>query len=227
MARQVSVKHLQIDKARSNVLAIIAIAVIIIVFCLMSTKALLGQAAYQRRVINARHAGLQQLQANVTAAKQLVTEYNQVFEGSSPTNLIGGQNTKDTNAVPPNGDNARIILDALPSKYDYPALLTSINYILTKDGAQSVSITGNDESATANNDPTTNPQPVPISLTVSGSDSYSGVQTIVRDFERSVRPFNVSGMQLTGGESNMNFSIDVTTYYQPAKSLDLTTKGIK
>jgi hypothetical protein len=207
--------------------AVVGVATVIIVFCLMSTKALLAQASYQRRVINARHQGLHQLQANVAAANQLVTQYNQVFEGDDPVNIIGGQNTKDATAIPPNGDNARIVLDALPSKYDFPALLTSVNYILNKNNAQNVAIAGTDNTATANNSASNNPQPIQIQLTVSGTASYAQVQSIIGDFERSIRPFNVTSVQLSGSESNMSFTFALTTYYQQAKSLELTTKEVK
>jgi len=222
-----SIKHAQIDKARSNVMLMVTVATVVVVFCLMSTKALLGQASYQRRVINTRHAGLHQLQANVTAAGQLVTQYDQVFEGNNPTNLIGGQNTQSSNATPPNGDNARIVLDALPSKYDFPALLTSVNYILNKNAVASAVITGNDDTATSNSSSSTNPQPVPIQLTVSGSASYAAIKNLISDFEQSIRPFDITNLQLGGSENSMTVSFNATTYYQPAKSLDLTTKEIK
>jgi len=227
MAGKVSVKHIEIAKARTNVMAIIAAATVIVVFCLMSTKALLSEAAYQRKVINARHAGLQRLQSNVTAAQQLVNQYNQVFEGTNPTNIIGGLNTTDPNATPPSGDNARIVSDALPSKYDFPSLLSSVNYIMAKDSIQNASISGTDNTASAVNTPTLSPQPITIPLTVSGQASYAAVQTLIGDFERSIRPFDITNIQLNGGESSMTFSLQLNTYYQQPKSLDLSTKEIK
>ncbi len=221
-----SVKHLEIDKARSNATAVIAVATVVVVFCLMSTKALLSQAAYQRRVVNARHAGLHQLQANLNAANQLVTQYTQVFEGTNPTNVIGGANDKSATATPPNGDNARIVLDALPSKYDFPALLTSVNYLLSKNNIHSATISGTDDSATTSNQASNNPQPVTISLTVSGTSSYGNVQNLINDFGRSIRPFDITGVQFSGSDSALSFNMTVNTYYQPAKSLDLTTQEV-
>src|SRR5581483_4664639 len=149
-------KRVQIDKTQSTMLAIIIAATVITIFCLMSAKALLSQAAYQRKVVNADHTAVRQLQTNVTNAKELVNQYNQVFEGDSPSNIIGGQNTTDKSAVPPNGDNARIVLDALPSKYDFPALLSSMTKILSNDNIGGASVTGTDESATINNDSSPN-----------------------------------------------------------------------
>lgn len=221
-----SIKHLQIDKTRSRTTVVVAVATVITVFCLVSTKALLSQAAYQRRVVNAKHAADKQLEANVVAANTLVTQYNQVFEGSSPTNVIGGQNDKSPNAIPPNGNNARIVLNALPSKYDFPALITSISKLLAQDGISSGTISGSDQSAASSNTATIDPKPIPIQLTVSGSSSYANVRKVIADLERSIRPFDITSLSLSGGEKNMTFTLTMITYYQPAKSLDLTTTEI-
>ncbi|MGH7157366.1 MAG: hypothetical protein ACREGG_04640 [Candidatus Saccharimonadales bacterium] len=221
-----SVKHFEIQKARSQTTAVVAIAVAVTIFSLVSTKSLLSQGAYQRRVINTKHTADAQLEANVNNAKNLVTQYNQVFEGASSTNFIGGQNDKSSSAIPPNGDNARIVLDALPSTYDYPALITSVNKMVNNDGVTEAGISGDDQSATQSSDPVANPQPVPMQLTVSGQASYANVQQLINDFERSIRPFDITSLELTGSESSMNFNMTLTTYFQPPKSLDYTTKEI-
>ncbi|MGA3150689.1 MAG: hypothetical protein ABSD10_03725 [Candidatus Saccharimonadales bacterium] len=223
---EISSKYKQINKAQSAMLATVTIASVVIIFCLMSAKALLSQAAYQRNVINANHVAVKQLQTNVSAAKQLVNQYNSVFEGSSTTNVIGGKNDTSANAVPPNGDNGRIVLDALPSNYDFPALLSSVSKILSNDGVANSSVGGTDQSATIDNNPTANPQPIQIQLTVAGTSSYSGVQSFIKDLERSIRPFDVTALQLSGPQGQLTFTLTVNSYFQPAKSLSLTTKVI-
>jgi hypothetical protein len=221
-----SVKHMQIDKARSNASIVVAIATIVTVFCLVSTKSLFSQAAYQKRVVNAKQATDKTLQANVVAANTLVNQYNQVFEGTNPTNIIGGKNDKSTNAVPPNGDNARIVLDALPSKYDYPALVTSVSNILNNDGVVSQGISGTDDSTSISNSPTQAPSPQPIQLVLSGNTSYPGVETVINDLERSIRPFDITNFQISGKSDDLSFTLTATTYYQSAKSLGTTTKEV-
>ena len=220
-------KRARIDKTQSTMLAIISIAAVITIFCLMSAKALLSQAAYQRKVVKANQAAVKQLQANVTAAKALVTQYSQVFEGTNPSNIIGGQNTTSPDAVPPNGDNARIVLDALPSKYDFPALISSVSNILTDDKITSPSVTGTDESATIDNNAATNPQPQQIQLTVTGTGTYDNVLAFVQDLERSIRPFDVVSLQLAGPQDSLIFTLTVNTYFQPAKSLNVVTQEVK
>jgi hypothetical protein len=200
---------------------------VVTIFCLFSVKALLSQAAYQRKVLHARRVALKQLKSNIEASKQLETQFNQVFEGSDPVNIIGGKNTKDTNVSPPDGDNARIVLDALPSKYDFPALITSIAKIVSADNIGQPSVSSTDESKTIDSKPAINPSPKMIQLNVSGTSSYTNVQNLIKDFERSIRPFDITNLQLGGNLSAMTVTAIANSYFQTAKSLDLQTEVIK
>ena len=226
MKLQLSTKRLQISKAQSSMMVVATVAAIITVFCLVSAKALLAEAKFQSHVISAQKAAAKQIQANVQVAQNLSTQYNQVFEGTSPLNLIGGQNDSNPDVVPPNGDNGRIVLDALPTTYDFPALLTSLSNLLSKDGVGTPSIGGTDDSSTANNQPSTNPQVTEIDFTIAGNTSYQSAQTLIKDLERSIRPFKVTKMTMSGSESSLSVAMNVTTYYQPAKTLNLTTKEV-
>lgn len=223
---QMSTKHVQISKAQSTMLAVTAAATVISVFCLVSSKALIAQAKFQSHVISARSAAADQLQANVETAKNLATQYNQVFENSGPTNVLGGQNTTSATAVPPDGDNGRIVIDALPTSYDYPALLTSLSKLMAQDGIGTPAIGGSDQSTLVDNTPSSNPTATNIDVTISGTSGYKSVQSLVRDLERSIRPFDITKFSLNGSENNMAMSLSVTTYYQPAKTLNLNTKEV-
>lgn len=208
-------------------LTIVAAAVAIAVFSLVSTKALLSQAAYQRRVINARHLSNSQIQQSIKQAGTLVDQYNNVFEDPNATNALGGKNDTSSNASPPNVDNARLVLDALPTTYDYPALLTSVQKVLTDSGIGSPSIGGSDQSTQVSSTPSSNPQPIPIELTISGTATYQGVQSLISSLQQSIRPFDITKLTLSGNESSMVVTLKVTTYYQPAKSLLVNSKEIR
>lgn len=227
MKTKIPVKRLQINKAQSRLLMVIAIATILSVFFLVSTKTLLSQAAYQKRLIDTRRDAVKQLQENVKSANSLVQNYEQVFEGTSPTNLIGGRRDPAPNATPPNGTNARVVLNALPSSYDFPALITSVTKILNDNAISSPSISGTDESVTLVTDPEAEPQPQTVKLNVGGSGSYGNVQKLVTDLERSIRPFNISNLQIRGSDSQMFITMNVDTYFQPSKTLTIGTKEVK
>jgi hypothetical protein len=224
-------KSLQIDKNQSAILGATVIATVIVIFCLTSAKVLLNQALYQRRVINAENASAKQLDADISNAKSLSDKYNTVFLGSNGENIIGGSTTPSNTGSGINsgkdGDNGKIALDALPTKYDFPALLTSLSNLLVTDGVGGQSIGGTDQAATFNNDPTYNPQPANIDLTISGTTTYAGSKKLISDLERSIRPFDITHLSLSGNESNLSVNMGVTTYYQPAKTLSVPNKEVK
>jgi hypothetical protein len=225
MAMHISMKHLQINKSGNQLAIIVSVAVVISVFCLISTKSLLSQSSYQRRVLAAKNQAANQLKANVTAANQLVTQY-QVFENEDP-NIIGGVGGTNPGNGPQDGDNARIVLDALPSQYDFPALISSIEKVLGGEGVSDQGIGGTDQGTVPPpSDPSQiTPQAMTFTLDVSGN--VTNIQKLLTDIERSIRPIDVSNLQLSGAQDNMQMNISATTYYQPAKTLANSQKEVK
>jgi hypothetical protein len=204
MAIKVSTRHLQIDK-----------------------EALLSQARYKHKVVAAKQQAAKQLENNVAAGKNLVQQYQDVFQGTNPTNVIGGKNQDDPNAAPPDGSNGSIVLDALPTSYDFPALVTSLTALLQNDNIVTPSIGGSDQISQAKNEAAAAPAPVSISFTLGGTGTYPNTQKLVKDLERSIRPFDITKLTLSGGEDAMQISLQLNTDYQPPKAISITNKEVK
>jgi hypothetical protein len=222
MANMTSIKRNLINKSNSTIVATTSVACFIVMFSLVASASLINQFSYQNRVIQADTSSLSRLKGDISAVSTLETAYN-AFVGT-PTNIIGG----DTNGTgSQDGSNAKIILDALPSTYDYPALATSLESILSAQGVQIQSISGSDDSASqpsqSSSDPT--PQPVPFDISVSGN--YTAIQNVVNAFEDSIRPVQIQSMELSGDQSSLSLSITAQTYWQPAKNLNITTEIVK
>lgn len=216
----------KIDSGQKRLIILISLSTIVTIFSLVSTKTLLSYASYHRHELAAKKAVVKQLEANIATANSLQTQY-QTFDSVNP-NYIGGKNTTDPNTAPPDGDNARLVLDALPSNYDFPALISSVSKILTNDGIASPGIAGSDLSATTSSVATTKPSPVAIPLSINGLASYSSAQNLIRDLERSIRPFDVMTLDFGGTNSAIAFSAGLNTYFQPAKVLGAGgTKEVK
>lgn len=204
-------------------IGVIAGATFVVIFSLVASRALLSQRAYQSRVIAEKEVAARQLKANLQAVDQLTVSY-QEFVGA-PENVLGGnpagRGEKD-------GDNAKIVLDALPSKYDFPALTTSLEKILTNPSYKIENIDGEDDELNQK-DNASSPTPevieMPHEIAVSGS--YPAVQDVVKIMERSIRPFHIQALELTGNESDVRLMITATTYYQPEKNLNITTKVVQ
>jgi Tfp pilus assembly protein PilO len=224
MAQAVLTKRIAINKANAQMVGSVGVAAFVTVFCLVAVHALWGQNAYLSRVNSAKDKANKQLQANVTAASNLASSYK-TFVGSN-TNAIGGSATgTDQN----DGDNAKIVLDALPSSYDFPALTASIEQILTSNNLKVATITGtDDEVAQAATTGSGDPQPVPMPFSFDVTDaSYSQIQNLIQQLQSSIRPIQIDTITLSGSANNMKLTLNAHTYYQPGKTLNITKESVK
>lgn len=218
-----SVKHLQISKNQSRILMIVAIATVVVVFSLFATKAIVSKGLYQRRALHEKREVASQLKANLDAANTLFTQYK-VFADQDP-NVLGGTIDGTGNL---DGDNPRIVLDSLPSDYDAPALASSLEKILVGRSVTIDSIKVTDDPNTNSYQPETSPKPKQVLFSFDGTTNYKGATQLLQDFERSIRPFDVTVMDITGNDNSLKLSVTMNTYLQPAKSLDLQpTKEVK
>lgn len=216
----ISSKHMQIDKANARTAAFVAVAAFITVFSIISSRALLSQRSYQARVIAEKTKALKQLQANNEAAGRLSTSYSAFI--AEPNNIIGGNTSGSGDR---DGDNAKIILDALPSKYDFPAMVTSLEKLLSNPAYKINSITGTDDEINQQQANDTQPVEMPFELSVSGN--FASIQELIGALQRSIRPISITGIDLSGSDSNLTASIKAKTFYQPEKTLGITTKDVK
>lgn len=220
----VTTKRVQIDKANVAVVTVVAITAFVTIFSLVSVKALWERYEYQGRVISAREKAKDQLKKNIASSEKLTESYN-TFVGSAE-NVIGGSSL---GSGPKDGDNARILLDALPSKYDFPALATSLEKLAKDGGLQIESITGvDDEVNQALNSSAVTPQAVDMPFAFAVKGKYEDVSKLITTFERSIRPFHILQTTLTSGENGtLSMSVQAKTYYQPEKSLKQKSEVVK
>ncbi|QQS19135.1 type 4a pilus biogenesis protein PilO [Candidatus Saccharibacteria bacterium] len=126
------------------------------------------------------------------------------------------------------GNNAKIVLDALPSTYDFPALATSLEALVVSQNLKINSITGtDDEVIQAQNRTSTNPQPISIPFDLSVSSNYDGVKNVIGAFEKSIRPIQLKTLDISGDKDELTLVIGAQTYFQPAKSLNISTKVVQ
>jgi len=221
---ELSNKRIAIDKASAQMVAIVAIAAFVTVFCLMASKTVLSQNQYNSRVMSAKQKAYNQLQDNIDAFTDLQKSYK-AFNSTS-TNVIGGISTGSGDN---DGSNSKIILNALPSTYDFPALTSSLEKMLSDRGLKVTSISGTDDQVKQqDNVSSSNPKPVeiPFTFTVSNAN-YQSVNELFKALESSIRPFHVDTLEVSGGGNSMKVTVEGHTYFQPARSIEPTTKVVK
>ena len=216
-------KRSLISKANSTMVIATTAAAFVLVFTLVAGKSLLSQMSYQNRVVDAKKTAYKHLKDDLNARDSLEDSFNN-FVAENP-NVLGGD-AKNTGGK--DGDNAKIVLDALPSRYDFPALTTSLEKLINDQNLKIMSINGTDEEATqAANATSPNPQPIAMPFQIQVNGSYQSVQNLVDVMQRSIRPFQIQTLELSGDQSNMIARVAAQTYYQPEKNLNITTKVVK
>jgi len=216
-------KHSLINKAYSRIITIVSIAALVSAFSITASISLIGHLQYQDRLISAKHEALTQLKSDVLANNDLISSYKAFI--SPKTNIIGGSST--TNIGSKNGDNGKIVLDALPSQYDFPSVISSIVGLIQNSGASILTIQSTDELQQQASQTSPNPVPVaiPFGFTVRGN--YQSIVNLINDFQNSIRPMQFQTMQITGNQSNLSLTVTAQTYYQPGKTFKITTRTVQ
>jgi hypothetical protein len=260
MKIKASVKHMQINKANNLMFIVVALSAVIVVFSLASAKTLLSVSSYQHRALKAKHDAIKKLQNNAKEAEALKKQYD-TFENQNP-NILGGVggldvaeaiatqgeaagsikvNGQTINLSGQDGDNAKIVLDALPSSYDFPALISSVEKIAIQDNIPLQGIGGTDQgnntstsatssttssSGSASGAASSSSTPS-IQFSISTQTDYNTAQVLIKDLERSIRPVDISQFTLNGNGNLMNITIQATTAYQLPISLTITQKAVQ
>lgn len=221
---KVSIKHIEISKANKQVVLIAGIAGFLTVLCLVSSQAYLAQNKYLSKVITKKQAAYKQLTVNIEATKKLASAYDD-FQ-NQPKNILEGDSKGE---APNDGSNSKLILDALPSSYDFPALTSSIEKILTARNLKVEAITGiDDELAQVNAQSSPTPQAIPMVFSFKIKNAtYAQVQDVVKALTLSIRPIHVDTLIITGGNTNMALEITAHTFYQPPKNLVIKSETVK
>ncbi|MBA3758307.1 hypothetical protein H0X10_01605 [Candidatus Saccharibacteria bacterium] len=222
MARiNISSKHLQINKASTMITTTLAIASFVTAASLVGAKTMFEQRSYQSKVITEKELAVKTLKENIDAVNTLVTSYKEFI--GRPVNIIDGSTTGTGDR---DGDNAKIILDALPSKYDFPAITTSLEKVLSQDNFIIKDITGVDDEIAQNAKETETPEVVEIPFSFSIGGEYGALNDLIKKLETSIRPFQILKIEFNVSDS-AELNIDAKTFYQSEKKLNITTKVVK
>ena len=217
---ELSSKRLQISKANMYIITVVSVACFVSVFALAASWNLLGQRSYQAKVIAKKETAKKQLIANIQSRDKLVAQYK-LFTNTQ-SNIISGSSTGSGDR---DGDNAKIVLDALPSKYDFPALATSLEKLMTQGGLTISSITGTDDEINQSAAAAATPVEVPFTLSFDGTPEAT--KNFLSMLTRSIRPINVQQLTISGSDNKLTTSVTAKTYYQPEKSLNIKTEVVK
>lgn len=217
--KQSSAKYKQIDKNQAVIFFVLAATSFIVVLSAFSAYSLFVQQRYQSSVISEKEQSLADLERSYENASDLSRAYAAFAD--SPDNIIGGFSEGDGERA---GDNARIILDALPSQYDFPAFITSVEQLLLRQEVSIDSISGSDQELEFRD--IEGGEPIEVPLGVSFNGDYASVQAAIDSFESSIRPFSFNSIALSGRDDSLRVDLRGHSYFQPSQPFELNTRPI-
>jgi hypothetical protein len=210
-------KRVQIGKDKATIFAIVSIIAVVSIGSLIVGKGFWSQASYYSKVADQKEKAREQLIANKDALSELADSYQQ-FVKQNP-NMIGG----DANGTGDrDGDNGALVLDALPSKYDFPALTASLEKLLS--GYNIESITGSDEILNQQSLEASGPVEIPFSFGVSAN--YDTLRALIDALNKSIRPMHVTSLEISGSNTALQAEMSLKTYYQPELGLKIENKVV-
>ncbi len=122
------------------------------------------------------------------------------------------------------------MLELLPSKYDFPALATSLEKLVKGQSLGLQSIAGTDDEANQQQAASSDsPKPIEMPFKVGVKGGYDNIQNLISVFERSIRPFNIAQLSFTAGQAggDLTLEIDAKTYYQPETGFEPKSQVVK
>jgi hypothetical protein len=220
-------KRQQIAHANRSMFIWVAGASVIVAFALVVGQFLFQQMLFNEKVLNEKRTTDNTLSENIKAADGLKREVN---------TLLANDNLAESRAKPTDS-NLQVVLDALPTKLDGLNLGTSLQSVLLAGTARSIEALSvdstsagseEDEAAVEDASVTTGssdaPQEITFRFTVGGD--FNNIRNALRALDRSIRPIQVTAINIEGTDNNLNATVEAKTYYQASKTIELKEKTV-
>ncbi len=205
-------KRQEISSSNRTMLLWVVAASIAISFLLVATQFLYQQFTYNAKVLGLKNKAASVLVQNISNVADLKKEFN----------LLDTEGSKVS---------SRKVLNALPSQLDPSAFGTSIQQVVAPKSGVSLEAVNIDHSVLDATDAApatvTTPTPQELKATIAVSGTYEQVASFVRNLELVIRPIKFNKLGLTGSDSNTRATLEVTTYYQPKKTVEVKKEVVK
>lgn len=216
-------KRQQITKANRSMFLWVAGASVVVAFAIVLGQFMLQQAIFNERVLAEKSTTNRTLEDNIEAADELKEEVNHLL---ADDNLAAAR-------ADATDSNLQVVLDALPTRPDSLNLGSSLQLVLLSGRVQSIdSLTvdtvGGDEETGVEDASVeiidTGPNELTFRFTVSGN--YENIMDVLRALSRSIRPIDVTAINVQGNDEQLAATIDARTFYQNAKAVELQEKTV-
>lgn len=214
-------KRQQIAQAGKVMFMWIAGASVAVSLAAVALQFLFTEWSYNNKIIGAKYKASSTLSQNIKNSKTLKENVNQLVGNSALASIRqAGSN-----------NNLQVVLDALPGEGDLTALATSVQQaIVPRSGVSLESLSPDIQSSTdgeTSSAPADSKEPVEQRFTVIVTGDYNAIRRFVGDLEKSIRPMKVETLGVGGSQQSLRATLQVVTYYQPAKTVDIKKEAVR
>ncbi len=208
-------KRQQINKANKMVFAWIVAASLVVGICGVAAQFLIRQLMFNNTIYGVLAETSSTLDKNIQAYDGLKNSVVKLVADSNLNALKKGENSTAL----------QVIIDALPTEENRSALATSMqNEVLGPAGVtiDSFSVSSDESSlGIAASAGAAGTEASSFQFTFSITGTYAQIQQAIKNMERSIRPITVQSIDVQGTSDKLSVNISATTYYQPAKDIQL------
>lgn len=220
-------KHQTISKDTKIITIVVSVTIFITIFAIFGLKDFLSLRSFQQKIIVADTTAYNQLNNDINSANILVKNYNKFLNNKSKTiqNIRSTIITPTTKGFHYNG--ATMVLDAMPTTYDYPATESYLQNMLDSinQGNDTFSINNNSGGQSAGVF-STSAAPVTFSISAN-SINYQALIQLVQVMKNSVRPITINSLSISGSNNSMTVNITAQLYYQSSQTFSISQTEIK
>lgn len=210
-------KRQQIEGTNKQIFIWVAIASVIVSFCIVGLQLIGREFLFNLKVIGAKQEASQTLAHNIDAAKELRTNIDA---------LISDSNLSAVKRQGSEASNLTVVLDALPTNGDPTSFADSLqNTILPLSGVAINELsTSRDQIGGEESSDSSKPHELPFTAGFSGDATQA--KRALEDISRVIRPIQPLSMNIRASEGALQVSVEGVTYYLPVRAVEVQTRTL-
>lgn len=215
-------KRQQIENTNKNIFIWVAVASIIVSFCVIALQFLVKEFMFNQKVINAKSETNQTLVENIAAAKELKTNVDALISNSD-LNAVKKSDKQDAQT-----SNLNVILDALPVKGDTTSLADSLQtVVLPLSGVTISELSTSVDQGAVDEIPADGKTPIPLPFSAGVNGNYTDAKEALSDIARVIRPIHPTSLEISASDNTLQMTISGVTYYLPGRTVNVTTETMQ
>lgn len=215
-------KRQQIENTNKNIFVWVAVASVIVSFCVIALQFLGKEFLFNQKVINAKSETNQTLVDNLDTAKELKANVDALISNSD-LNAVKKSDKEDAQT-----SNLNVILDALPVNGDTTSLADSLQtVVLPLSGVTISELSTSVDQGALDEIPADGNVPIPLPFSAGVNGNYADAKEALADIARVIRPIHPTSLEINAADNTLQMTISGVTYYLPGRTVNVTTETMQ